>query len=196
MHRRPRGRSTRSARKRASRTSAAASWSWRPVTRRSRVSARFSRAGARQWPDPRRLAGAELREPSHVAGVAGLWVTETGIVDYKGRCGRPMRACRRAGGTIRTGWRLAGRSRPDIRTHLGDGGEHYVRVPGHLRGLAGGSRGGAVRRQPGRAHHPFRGEYYELSRRRAIWCVISSIRCRTPSSRFWAYTSRARSTAA
>ena len=34
-------RSTRSARKRASRTSAAASWSWRPVTRRSRVSTRW-----------------------------------------------------------------------------------------------------------------------------------------------------------
>lgn len=114
---------------------------------------------------PRRLTGAELREyEPHVAGVAGLWVAETGIVDYRAVAAAYARRVQDAGGTIRTGWRLAEmRSRPEhleliSATEESITCEYLVTCAGlqadRVAALCGVN--------PGVRIVPFRGEYYEL----------------------------------
>ncbi|HJT77750.1 MAG TPA: L-2-hydroxyglutarate oxidase [Gemmataceae bacterium] len=112
----------------------------------------------------RRLGPEEIREQEpHVAGIAGLLVPETGIVDYA-EVGRVMAGLvQRAGGDIRLGARV----------------RHCRRLPGELmletaqgtitcRHLinCGGLQSDRVARlcgvRPGLQIVPFRGEYYEL----------------------------------
>ncbi len=55
----------------------------------------------------RKLSGHELKEyEPHVAGLAGLWVPETGIVDYKQVSAAYRRILQERGVEVRTGWRL------------------------------------------------------------------------------------------
>jgi L-2-hydroxyglutarate oxidase len=56
----------------------------------------------------RRLEGTELKQyEPHVAGIAGLWVPETGIVDYRQVAAAYRRLLQERGVQVRTGWRLA-----------------------------------------------------------------------------------------
>lgn len=114
---------------------------------------------------PQRLAGAELREyEPHVAGVAGLWVQETGIVDYKAVAAAYARRVQAAGGTIRTGWRLAEmRSRPE-HLELISATEESIECEYLVTcaGLQADRVAALCGVDPGVRIVPFRGEYYEL----------------------------------
>lgn len=113
----------------------------------------------------RRLRGlAELQEyEPHVAGVEGLLVPETGIVDFPGVTEAYARLLIEAGGEVRTGSRVVNVKR--------DGGELVVETEsGSVRARnlvnCAGLQSDRVARlcglDPGLQIIPFRGEYYEL----------------------------------
>jgi (S)-2-hydroxyglutarate dehydrogenase len=118
-----------------------------------------------------RLTAAQLREHEpHVAGVAGLWVPETGIVDYGVVARKYAELIRAAGATIQLGARLREvERRPDeliLHTAAGD-------VPARQLINCGGLQSDRIARlcglNPGLQIIPFRGEYYELvPERRAL----------------------------
>lgn len=112
----------------------------------------------------RRLRPEEIKEiEPHVAGIDGLWVPQTGIVDYKQVAEKYAELIRRAGGVIQTNTRFMGHAsnrreqtlqttQGEIRTRnlINCGGLQCDRVA-RLCGVA-----------PGIQIVPFRGEYYEL----------------------------------
>jgi L-2-hydroxyglutarate oxidase len=112
----------------------------------------------------KRLSGEELTEyEPHVAGVAGLHVCETGIVDYKAVAAKYAELVGKGGGQVRTAVRFVGLTRDatelvlhttagDLRAKflVGCAGLHADRVA-KLCGV-----------EPGVTIVPFRGEYYEL----------------------------------
>jgi len=112
----------------------------------------------------RRLSAAELKEyEPHVAGIAGLWVGETGIVDYTQVCTKYAEIILKGGGEIRLNFRVAGCRR--------DGAEMVLSSPAgdvRCRNLVNcaGLQSDRVARlcgvKPGLQIIPFRGEYYEL----------------------------------
>lgn len=112
----------------------------------------------------KRLTAAELREyEPHVAGVAGLFVAETGIVDYKAVTAKYAELVTAAGGEVRTGVRFVGLKRDGtelvLQTTAGDlRARHLVNC--------GGLQSDRVARlcgvDPGVTIVPFRGEYYDL----------------------------------
>jgi L-2-hydroxyglutarate oxidase len=112
----------------------------------------------------KRLRPEALKEyEPHVAGIAGLVVPETGIVDYKQVAQTYANLIRQAGGLIQTGARVLGcQQRSDelvLETAQGDI---------HCRHLVncGGLQSDRIARlcgvDPGLKIVPFRGEYYEL----------------------------------
>jgi len=111
-----------------------------------------------------RLDGAGLRdvEPS-VAGIAGLRVEETGIVDYTAVTQSFARLVQEAGGDVRLGARVVAVRRQQgslvLVTPVGDV------VARHLINCAGLQSDRVARMcgvEPGLTITPFRGEYYEL----------------------------------
>lgn len=119
-----------------------------------------------------RLSAAEMRviEP-HVAGVAGLRVPETGIVNYRAVAEAFARKVREAGGRVLTGTQFSG-----ARTEAG--GVVVESTAGPLRArllvnCAGLQSDRVARRcgvEPGVRIVPFRGEYYELKPHAAHLC--------------------------
>jgi len=129
---------------------------------------RLNALAERAWANglaPRRLAAAELREyEPHVAGVAGLWVSETGIVDYKAVAAAYARRMQLAGGVVRTRWRLASvRSYPAHLTLISTDEESidcdYLIA---CAGLQSDRIAALCGVNPGVRIVPFRGEYYDL----------------------------------
>lgn len=115
---------------------------------------------------PKRLSAGELHDYElHVAGVAGLWIAETGIVDYKAVTTAYARRVRQHGGEIRTGWRLASvRRKPEHLTLISTNEEAIT--CGQLITCAGLQADRVARLcgvEPGVRITPFRGEYYELT---------------------------------
>lgn len=131
----------------------------------SRLDALAERASANGLM-PKALSGSELRsyEP-HVAGIAGLWISETGIVDYSDVAAAFAFRVRSAGGELRTGWRLARvRSQPKHVTLVS--ATDQVITCDHLIACAGLQADRVARLcgvEPGVRIVPFRGEYYELA---------------------------------
>ena len=123
------------------------------------------RGAANELADLRRLSIEEVREyEPHVAGVAGLMVKETGIVNYRRVAEEYAKVVQELGGSVRTSSRVyAVTQKPDalvLHTTQGDiearslvncGGLHCDRVA-RMCGL-----------NPGVQIVPFRGEYYKLS---------------------------------
>ncbi len=112
----------------------------------------------------RRLRAAELKEyEPHVAGVAGLWVAETGIVDYGKVCEKYAEIICANGGDIRLNFRV---------TKVKKNGQELILHAGHdevrCRNLVNcaGLYSDRVARmcgvKPGLQIIPFRGEYYNL----------------------------------
>ena len=104
----------------------------------------------------RRLAPEEIREHEpHVAGIAGLFVAETGIVDYKQVAESYASKIRERGGDVRLDARLVGfrRSGPEfvLATTQGD---VTCRSLVNCAGLAVGPRGAAVRGRSEAADRP------------------------------------------
>lgn len=113
----------------------------------------------------KRLSAEELREHEpHVAGIAGLLVPETGIVDYVQATETYARLAREQGADVRTDWRFTGCRREQ-------GGLVLETTRGRIRTkhliACGGLQADRVARlcgvDPGVRIVPFRGEYYQLA---------------------------------
>jgi L-2-hydroxyglutarate oxidase len=112
----------------------------------------------------RRLRGEELREREpHVAGIAGLWVPQTGIVDFTEVARVLVRHLREHDGELRTSFRVETVRRcSDGFVLRSDGDEVEAR---HLINCAGLHSDRIARRcglRPGVRIVPFRGDYYQL----------------------------------
>jgi L-2-hydroxyglutarate oxidase len=121
-----------------------------------------------------RLDGHQLKQyEPHVAGIAGLWVPETGIVDYRQVAAAYRKLLQERGVEVRTGWRLAGcRRQPDglvLEPQLDSSAASLVREPVICRNLVtcAGLYADRVAElcgvKPNMRIMPFRGEYYELA---------------------------------
>jgi L-2-hydroxyglutarate oxidase len=112
----------------------------------------------------RRLQGEEIREyEPHAAGIAGLFVPQTGIVNYTQVVEAYARRVQAGGGRILTGTRFLGVKR--------DGGQFAIETNQgilHCRNLinCGGLQSDRIARlcglDPKLQIIPFRGEYYEI----------------------------------
>ncbi len=132
----------------------------------------------------RRLGPEEMREREpHVAGRAGLLVSETGIVDYPQVARVLAELVQAAGGEIRTSTRFLVARR--------DGAGHVLETSRgtlHCKNLinCGGLQADRIARrcgvEPGITIVPFRGEYYELvpERRHLVRNLVYPV----PDSRF------------
>jgi L-2-hydroxyglutarate oxidase len=117
----------------------------------------------------RRLAAGELKEyEPEVAGIGGLWVEDTGIVNFRAVTEAMARRLGREGGEVRTGHRVVAIRR--------EGSAVIVATTrGEIRGRklvnCGGLQCDRVARMagtdPGMRIVPFRGEYYVLRPERA-----------------------------
>jgi (S)-2-hydroxyglutarate dehydrogenase len=112
----------------------------------------------------KRLRGEELKEyEPNVAGIAGLFVAETGIVDYKAVTAKYAELVVRRSGTVQTNVRLLGVQAEATELVLKTTtGELRAR---HLINCAGLQSDRVARMcgvDPGVMIVPFRGEYYEL----------------------------------
>lgn len=112
----------------------------------------------------RRLGPEEIRErESHVAGIAGLLVPETGIVDYTQVTHAFADLVGQAGGTIRTGTRVYGlRRKADELLLETTGGEVCCRYLINCSGLQSDRIARMCGVSPGLQVIPFRGEYWDL----------------------------------
>lgn len=123
-----------------------------------------TRAGANGLDGVRRLTPDEIKEHEPYArGIAGIYVPQTGIIDYVQVCEAYAKIIAAAGGEIRTGSRVTGFNAV--------GGEFILQTPKgevHARNLVncGGLQCDRIARMcgvnPGLLIIPFRGEYYEL----------------------------------
>lgn len=112
----------------------------------------------------RRLAAAELKEREpHVAGVAGLLVPETGIVDYTAVTQKYGELVQQRGGTVQTQTRLLGCHAEANELRLSTTqGELQARYLINCGGLQSDRVARLCGVEPGLKIVPFRGEYYEL----------------------------------
>lgn len=112
----------------------------------------------------KRLGPAELKahEP-HAAGIAALFVPETGIVDFKQVSQSYASETQQAGGVIQTGARVYGcRSLSDALVLETTRGDIHCRHLINCGGLHSDRIARMCGAQPGLKIVPFRGEYYEL----------------------------------
>jgi L-2-hydroxyglutarate oxidase len=113
----------------------------------------------------RRLQPEEIREiEPHAAGIAGLFVPQTGIVDYARVTEAYAEEVRRGGGEVLLGARVHGIAH-DGRGLVLETGKGEVRCR-HLVNCAGLQSDRVARMagaEPGVRIVPFRGEYYELA---------------------------------
>jgi L-2-hydroxyglutarate oxidase len=117
----------------------------------------------------RRLAAGELREyEPHVAGIAGLWVAETGIVDYVHVTRTYARLVEQAGGEIRRNARVSAVIDEGAALRLVTGaGEVLCRRLINCAGLQSDRIARLCGFDPGLRITPFRGEYYQLTPQRS-----------------------------
>ena len=112
----------------------------------------------------RRLRGEEIREHEpHAAGIAGLFVPETGIVDYSQVAQAFADCVREAGGEIRIRSRVRGfRRAPDALILETASGEVRCRHLINCGGLQSDRLARLCGVDPRLRIVPFRGEYYEI----------------------------------
>ena len=112
-----------------------------------------------------RLGPGEIREREpEVAGVGGLWIGETGIVDFAHVAAAYSARMQRGGGTLRTGARVTAIRPISNGVAIEAGGE---RITASLVLNCAGLQADRVARltgvDPGVRIIPFRGEYYQLT---------------------------------
>jgi L-2-hydroxyglutarate oxidase len=112
----------------------------------------------------RRLSGAELKEfEPHAAGIAGLHVVETGIVDYRQVCAKYAEIISAGGGDIRMNFRVTRVKKTGRELRLLSGaGEVHCRNLVNCAGLHSDRVARMCGIDPGLQIIPFRGEYYKL----------------------------------
>lgn len=108
-------------------------------------------------------AGLKEHEPN-VAGIAGLFVPDTGIVDYKAVCAAYARIVQEYGGEVRTQWKVVSCKRDGSDLVLGTtAGEVRAGCLINCSGLQCDRVARMCGVDPGVKIIPFRGEYYELA---------------------------------
>ena len=117
----------------------------------------------------RRLSADEIREREpEVSGIAGLWVEETGVVNYASVTEAMARRLTRLGGEVRTSHRVLGIRRTGAVTVLvTSGGEVEASLLVNCAGLQCDRVARMAGIDPGVRIIPFRGEYYTLRPERA-----------------------------
>jgi len=112
-----------------------------------------------------RLTRAQIHEHEpHVAGIAGLWVPQTGIVDYRAVAQKYADHVRAAGGEIRLDARLNKCERRGDELILGASADEFrARNLINCSGLQCDRVARICGADPGVRIVPFRGEYYELT---------------------------------
>lgn len=112
----------------------------------------------------RRVGPEEIKEHEPaVVGLAGLWIDETGVVDYSLVTEAMGRKLTRLGGEIRTGHRVVSIARDGDRFVVGsEGGEVRASRLVNCAGLQSDRVARLAGLQPGVRIVPFRGEYYVL----------------------------------
>jgi L-2-hydroxyglutarate oxidase len=111
-------------------------------------------------------AGVKEHEP-HVAGIAGLYVPQTGIVDYVEVTNTYAQVVREAGGVVRTSCRVTGvkRQGQDFRLTTSQG-DFACRTLINCAGLQSDRLARTCGIDPGVQIIPFRGEYYLVAPQR------------------------------
>jgi L-2-hydroxyglutarate oxidase len=117
----------------------------------------------------RRLGPAEIKEyEPQVAGIAGLWVEDTGVVDYTAVAQAMARRLIRQGGEVRTGHRVIGiRENGQALVVETTSGEIRASQLANCAGLQSDRVARLAGIDPGVRIIPFRGEYYTLRADRA-----------------------------
>lgn len=112
----------------------------------------------------KRLSGNELQDfEPHLVGLAGLWVPETGIVDYGQVAQAYARLMQEAGGEVQTGARVLGvQSTANELILETTQGDVHCRYLVNCAGLHADRVAKLCGVEPGVRIIPFRGEYYEL----------------------------------
>lgn len=113
----------------------------------------------------RRITSAELKEfEPHATGLAGLWVPETGIVDFKEVAKKYAELFIQQGGELRTGFKITAISvKPDAITLSSvNGDEVQARYLINCAGLQSDRIARLAGVDPKVQIIPFRGEYYQL----------------------------------
>ena len=112
----------------------------------------------------RRVGPAQIKEHEpEVVGLAGLWIDETGVVDYSQVTEAMARRLARLGGEVRTGHRVESitRDRPGFVIGTAAGDIHASRLV-NCAGLQSDRVARLAGVEPGVRIVPFRGEYYVL----------------------------------
>jgi len=132
----------------------------------------------------RRLRAEEIREHEpHAAGIAGLFVAETGIVDYTQVTEAFAQVVRKAGGAIQTGARVQGvLRRSDELVLETTRGEIHARFLINCSGLQADRMARMCGVEPRLRIIPFRGEYYELAPERCF--LVRNLIYPVPDPRF------------
>ena len=123
------------------------------------------RGRANGLPNVKRLGPEEIREyEPHVTGIAGLFVPDTGILDYKQVSETCAGLVEQAGGAIQKSSRVTGieQRRDEIILKTGQG-EVHVRYLVNCGGLQSDRIARMCGLNPGLKIVPFRGEYYQLA---------------------------------
>jgi (S)-2-hydroxyglutarate dehydrogenase len=112
----------------------------------------------------RRIGPEEIKEHEpQVVGLAGLWIAETGVVDYSRVTEAMARRLVRLGGEIRTGHRVVSMARDRMELVIGTSrGEIRASRLVNCAGLQSDRVARLAGLQPGMRIVPFRGEYYVL----------------------------------
>ena len=116
-----------------------------------------------------RLDGDEVRRlDPEIAAIAGLWVAETGVVNYSEVTRALAARVQRRGGTVRTGARVGSITARDRSLTVTTANETFTtRMLVNCAGLHSDRIARLAGVDPGVAIIPFRGEYYELHPERA-----------------------------
>ena len=125
----------------------------------------------------KRVSAAEMREiEPHVHGVEGLWVGDTGVVDFRAVAEAIARRVQQDGGEIRTCSRVTRISRSEGTSHIECGHDSVVsaRVWVNCAGLQADRVARTAGVTPGVHIIPFRGEYWEMrvARRHLVRSLI------------------------
>jgi (S)-2-hydroxyglutarate dehydrogenase len=132
----------------------------------------------------KRLGPEEIREHEpHVRGVAGLWVPETGIADYKGVTAKYGDLVRQGGSEVRLEAKVtAVHARPDEIVLETKQGEVHAKNLIACAGLHADRVARMCGLEPGLLIVPFRGEYYELVPERQF--LVKNLIYPVPDPRF------------
>ncbi len=132
----------------------------------------------------KRLTAEEIEEyEPHVAGIAGLLVPETGIINYTNVVQVFADQVRENGGDIRTKTQVRGiASHSDEWVLETTQGEVHCRHLINCAGLQSDRIARLCGAEPGLQIIPFRGEYYELKRER--WHLVKNLIYPVPDPRF------------